>query len=154
MTVVIPITPYGYTIFCDDLRQETSGKLIYIGVYTGEMIVFGDPPKLLPTFAAVTTYRERPGESDVPVKIKMFLPGGDDAAAELDVPVAAMRSVQFGAETEGEDRMYSAIIPIRISPLLLRQDGLIKIRAYRGDDEIRLGALAVKFQAPPENLLT
>jgi hypothetical protein len=151
MTVIVPTTPYGYTIFCDDLRQETSGKLICIGIYTGEMIIIGNPPTLLPTFVAAITYRERPSESNAPVKIKMFVPGGDDAVAELDVPVAAMRSAQFRAEIAREDRIYSAIMPIRISPLLLRQDGLIKVRAYRGDDEIRLGTLAVKFQAPPEN---
>jgi hypothetical protein len=151
MTVIPPTTPYGYTIFCDDLRQETNGKFIYIGVYTSDIIIFGNPPILLPTFVAAITYRERPGESDVPVKIKMFLPGVDDAAAELDLSVAAMRSAQFSSETKGEDRMHSAFVSIRTSPLLLRQGGLIKIRAYRGEDEIRLGALEVKFQAPPEN---
>ncbi|MGB6175239.1 MAG: hypothetical protein WBF43_02615 [Methylocella sp.] len=154
MTVIAPTTPYGYTIFCDDLRQEANGKLIYIGVYTADMIIFGTPPMLLPTFVAAITYRERPGESDVPVKIKMFLPGSDAAAAELDLPVAVMRSAQFGAETEGEDRIYSAFVSIRASPLLVRQGGLIKMRAYRGDDEIRLGALAVKFQAPLGTLPT
>jgi hypothetical protein len=148
MTVIIPTTPYGYTIFCDDLRQEANGKLIYIGVYTDAMIIFGAPPILLPTFVAATTYRERPGESDAPVKIKMFVPGSDAAAAEIDLPVAIMRSAQFTPETEGEDRMYSSLTPIRIVPFLLKQDGLIKIRAYRSDDEIRLGALAVKFQTP------
>jgi hypothetical protein len=151
MSVFSPATPYGYTIFCDDIRQEANGKWIYIGVYSAEMIIFGVPPMLLPTFVAATTYRERPGESDVPVKIKMFVPGSDCAAVELDVPVAVMRSAQFSTETEGEDRIFSAIVPIRLSPLLLRQGGLIKIRAYRGDDEIRLGALLVRFQAPPGN---
>jgi hypothetical protein len=149
MTVIAPATPYGYTIFCDDLRQESNGKLIYIGVYTSEMIIFGDPPMLLPTFVAVTTYRERPRESDAPVQIKMFVPGAPDV--ELELPVASMRSTQFAPEIEGEDRMHSALIPIRSSPLVVRQEGLIKVRAYRGDDEIRLGALAVKFQPPPVN---
>jgi hypothetical protein len=149
--VITPKTPYGYTIFCDDLRQEANGKLIYIGVYMNEMIIFGAAPMLLPTFVAATTYRERPGESDAPVKIKMFVPGSDAAAAELDLPVASMRSTQFAPETEGEDRMYSVLIPIRSSPIVLRQEGLIKIRAYRGDHEIRLGALLVRFQAPIEN---
>jgi hypothetical protein len=151
MTVIAPITPYGYTIFCDDLRQEVNGKWIYIGVYTADMIIFGSPPMSLPTFVAAITYRERPHESDAPVKIKMFVPGSDNAAAELDLPVTVMRSAQFSPETEGEDRMYSAFIPIKSFSLPLRQGGLIKIRAYRGHDEIRLGSLEVKFQAAPGN---
>jgi hypothetical protein len=151
MTVIAPATPYGYTIFSDDLRQEANGKLIYIDVYIADIIIFGTPPTLLPTFVAAITYRERPGERDAPVKIKMFVPGSDDAAIELDLPVAIMRSTQFAPEIEGEDGMYSSLTPIRASPLLLKQEGLIKIRAYRGDDEIRLGTLAVKFQAPPGN---
>jgi hypothetical protein len=107
-------TPYGFTIFCDDLRQEANGKVIYIGVYSADMIIYGSPPMLLPTFVAATTYRERPGESDAPVKIKMFLPGNDAAAVELDLPIATMRSVQLAPEIEGGDRMYSALTPIRV----------------------------------------
>jgi len=30
---------FGYTMFCDDLRIESSGKLLFIGVYTGVMYV-------------------------------------------------------------------------------------------------------------------
>lgn len=39
---------YGYTIFCDDIRVEAAGKLIYIGAYGGEMILNGTLPFVLP----------------------------------------------------------------------------------------------------------
>jgi hypothetical protein len=33
------ITPSAHIIYCDDIRQEITGKLIYIGVYTGVMFL-------------------------------------------------------------------------------------------------------------------
>ena len=52
------IEPYGTTVFCDDIRDEVSGKRTYIGVYPNEMLVNGDFPLLLPTFGFALTYLE------------------------------------------------------------------------------------------------
>ena len=47
--------PYLHAIFCDDVRQEVTGKMLYIGVYSGELIAPGYPV-LLPRFAVVAHY--------------------------------------------------------------------------------------------------
>lgn len=149
MTVFVPRTPSGYTIFCDDWRQEVTGKFIFIGVYQADIILFGESPQLLPQFAAVVHYLERPGESDLPVKLKMFVPGSDGPIVEVELPVAEARKSVFNSDDEMEDRVIRIMIPIKVAPLILQLDGLIKVRAYRGDDEIRLGTLKVRFQSPP-----
>jgi hypothetical protein len=44
------------TIFCDDIRHEVGGKLSYIGVYSGRLLVPGFPlslPKLCVAVRAV-----------------------------------------------------------------------------------------------------
>ena len=46
---------YLHAIFCDDVRQEVTGKMLYIGVYSGELIAPGYPV-LLPRFAVVAHY--------------------------------------------------------------------------------------------------
>lgn len=47
--------PYLHAIFCDDVRQEVTGKMLYIGVYSGELIAPGYPV-LLPKLAVVAHY--------------------------------------------------------------------------------------------------
>ena len=152
MTVFVPASPYGFTIFCDDLRQESSGKLIFIGVYTNELIIFGAAPTLLPTFAAFINYVERPGESTDPVKLRMFIPGMAEPFADIDLDVVAMRNTPKPPHIEGDDSFIRMFVPLKFSPLPIHEEGLIKVRAYRGDDEIRLGTIMVRFQPIPINL--
>jgi hypothetical protein len=151
VTIFVPRSPFGYTIFCDDVRQENNGKFLYIGVYTTEMIIYGQPPGLLPTFAAIVHYAERADEQgDDIISLKMFVPGMDQPISELPVDPAAMKSVPLPPPLEVEDRIIRASIPLKFSPFVIPQEGLIKVRAYRGEDEIRLGTLQVKFQPIPQ----
>jgi hypothetical protein len=80
---------------------------------------------------------------------KLFVPGSDEAIAAVDVPIGEM--TQSAAPIVGEDTSatISTLIPIRLSPFVVEQEGLIKVRAYRGSEEIRLGALRVSVR-PPE----
>ena len=47
--------PYLHAIFCDDVRQEVTGKMLYVGVYNGELIAPGYP-LLLPKLAVLAHY--------------------------------------------------------------------------------------------------
>jgi hypothetical protein len=145
MSIITPSLPSGFVIFCDDFRREDNGKLIYIGVYGADMIIPGPLPVLLPTFCAITSYREAPGESAESVTLKMFVPGVEEAAIVAEVPVEQMRNVPLPPAMEKSSPSFNAIIPIKISPLIIHQEGLIRVRAYRGDDEIRLGSLPIKL---------
>jgi hypothetical protein len=149
MKIVNPPTSSGYTIFCDDIRREDNGKYFFIGVYFGEMIISPKLPIVLPTFVAFVNYRVSPGETAAPVVAKLFVPGSDEAIAAVDVPIGEM--TQSAAPIVGEDTSatISTLIPIRLSPFVVEQEGLIKVRAYRGGEEIRLGALRVSVR-PPE----
>jgi hypothetical protein len=153
VTVFVPASPFGFTIFCDDVRQENNGKFFFVGVYTTELIIFGQAPMLLPTFATFINYLERPGESVDPVKLKIFIPGLAEPFWEVDLDVAPMRNTPLSPPMEGEDRAIRMSIPLKFSPFPINGEGLIKVRAYRGNDEIRLGTIAVKFQPPPMNTI-
>jgi hypothetical protein len=152
VTIFVPRSPFGYTIFCDDVRQENSGKFLYIGVYAADMIIHGQPPGVLPTFAAIIHYAEQADEQgDAIIRLKMYVPGTDQPIADLPVDPATMKSVPLPPYLEGEDRIIRASIPLKFSPLVIPQEGLIKVRAYRGEDELRLGTLRVNFQPQPES---
>ncbi len=59
------IARYLETLFCDDIRHETGGKLSFIGVYSGELLVPAFPvalPKLC-LFVNIVTPAEKPFRS-------------------------------------------------------------------------------------------
>lgn len=152
MTTLVPKTPFGYTIFCDDVRQEINGKLIYIGIYQADMVVYGTAPTAVPMLCAVVTYRERPGESDDPVTVKLFGPGNENAIAEVNLQLDQLRHTpppEPPADENNPDRMISVMVPIKMQPAVIPKEGLFKVRAYRGADEFRLGTLRVTFQPLP-----
>jgi hypothetical protein len=160
MKTLSPTSPYGYTIFCDDLRREVNGKAIYIGVYAGAIVVPFVPIGLT-SLVAMVTYRERPGESTDPVVIKIFIPNNteDNPSVTVDLAMDEHRKAQRDASPglEDGDRFISVEIPIMVSPFLISSEGFVRVRAYRGDEEIKLGSLRVQvgqvvgspFQPPP-----
>jgi len=150
LNLVSPATPYGFTTFFDDLRQEMNGKFIYNGVYTGTIIV-PTIPFILPSFVAMVTYRERPGESTDPVTLKVFVPGTSGAIVEMPIPVEQMRSAEYDQtiDFEGMDKILSMQLPLVFVPFPIAQEGFIRVRAYRGEAEIRVGALRIQLGTVP-----
>lgn len=58
------------------------------------------------------------------------------------------RAQKTPKELEGHDPLRTMVTYIEMSPLMLRQEGTLKVRAYRGDLEIRLGTLRIRAQSP------
>ena len=152
MTIFVPKSPFGYTIFCDEIRQENNGKLIYIGVYTGEMLFYGPPPGVLPTFTAMVYYVERREDKREPVSIKLFAPGILDAIGSADLNINAINFSKppspIREEEEPSDPIFGLRVPIRVAPMIVDQEGAFRVRAFKGGDVIRLGTLSVKFNHP------
>jgi hypothetical protein len=152
MTVISPGTPGGYTIFCEDVRKEDNGKSIYIGVYTGAMHLSGEFPAAIPSLKIVTTYMERPGESEDAVIVRVFLPGTRDSGSAVEmefVPSGKRSEVDVNRPLDRPDdekgdpvRKFRRVI--NISPAVFTQPGEVRVRAYRGSDIIKLGALQVQ----------
>ncbi len=145
MKSIAPITPYGYTIFCDDVRQETGGKTSHIGIYRDKLIVNKPLPASLPKFCLVIHYFERPGESTEPVNLHVYLPGDAESEPTYNrkMPIDDVRSQTLEPERPGFDPLVSLIAHLMITPFILKSEGRIRVRAYRGDLEVRLGTLTV-----------
>ncbi len=145
MKSIAPVTPYGYTIFCDDVRQETGGKTSHMGVYTGKLILNAPLPVSLPKFCLVVYYFERPDESTEPVNLHVYMPGDAENAPTYnkEMPIDDVRSQTLEPETPGSDPLVNLIAHLTITPFALTSEGRIRVRAYRGDLEVRLGTLTV-----------
>jgi hypothetical protein len=155
---------YGYTIFCDDIRQEADGKLIFIGAYPGVMIVHVPFPATLPTFAMGVTLLQRRRIFVPRLSLRIFLPGDADEAPSIqgemgevvEESVAAETSAQVNAlhpdtQVSEEDSYVTMLANLKFAPLVIKQPGVLKIRAVIGDNMICLGAkrISTPLQGKP-----
>jgi hypothetical protein len=81
---VLPIPEiYGYTIFCDDIRQEVGGKISFVGVYSGTMFVHGEFPVTLPKFAFGISLMQRREILEPNIQVQIFLPGDPEDSPSI-----------------------------------------------------------------------
>ena len=136
--------PCGYTVFCDDIRQEINGKHTLVGCYQGVMFVNREFPVILPRFAMRVVYTER-SDADIPdLKLNVFFPGDDDdnPAFSMDISIPKERPGPIG--DPGPYPRASLTSPIVLDGVEIKERGRIRVRMYRGDEIIKLGALTIE----------
>jgi len=125
-----------------------------MGTYRGSIELHGEYPFLLAKFGMVVKYQEwvDPPESD-PVTFKVFFPGDSDDAPTIEgaFPIKEAREYPQLDDVPIEDRIRSIEHHLLLSPALFTQDGRIRVRAYRGDEVIKLGSITVVSRPSPTN---
>lgn len=135
----------AFAIYCDDLRQEVSGKQTYVGVYEGAMYL-PELPFVLPQLfvvAKVWTTVDRPFKKLV---FRIIL--NDEVIGEdtLDVESA------HAAWIEGNSKLHKPVDSsarilvsriVRFAPLVIQAEGGMRIRIETEDGEFRAGGLAI-----------
>lgn len=146
MKIVNPTLPSGHVLFCDDIREEVTGKVSYIGAYAGVMFV-RDMPATISQFCIVVTLRTAVDDTD-DITIKVFYEiNGED---RLLVEALGSFEGELPLRTPDEFTMRDFKSNFIISPLQLEGPGRIKVRTYKGDDELRLGSLRVERAPDPQ----
>lgn len=143
---------YGTTIFCEDIRDEIGGKKTYVGVFGNDLIINGTIPAVIPQFALAITLLEPIQSATGPLSIKIYLPSadGDEVAMDIDLPLersTAKNAPDFDPTAE----FVGAILSFKISPLVITNEGYIRVRAYKEGREIRLGSLKVRVADPNQS---
>lgn len=143
---------FGYSIFCDDIRNEVGGKLSFIGCYSSVLFVTQKFPFVLPKFCVhsyVVTTAEDPFRS---VSIRCYVPGHegpilDEKIETPQLPVQRLMASELEASVSAP-RQIVASASLVLSPFELSGSGLIRIRAVvdGATDELSLGALRVVAQ--------
>lgn len=146
--------PYGYTIFCDDIRTELGNKLSLMGCYSRDLFV---PffPCILPKFSFLISYFEDPKDfGRFPLEVRIFLPENDDDNPffRVQIPLPPNQALKADdLEQSGLRPRAGITLPITLTQLPLLEPGAMRVRMARGDDEIvRLGALMIKAGAVAE----
>jgi len=138
---------FGLTEFCDDIRDEVDGKKSLIGVYTGDLFVDRGFPAIIPQLAVYVTLVEPFDQSREPVTVKVFVPGekADQVIVDVDLPVDRFERADNISDSEC---LYS-VLSFRMTPLLIFREGRIKVRAYKGSEEIKLGTILATDRRTP-----
>ncbi len=150
--LILPTHPSGFSIFCDDIRDEVSGKKSLIGVYDGAMMIANPAPVIIPQLCVLTTMWFDDEMLQKKVTLKIIFE--DENFVEQEI--AAMETeLPADVSQEGLDLLFSdkdgARSPqlkseARIANLVLTNNGRIKVRLYVDDYVFALGSLRVIFQ--------
>lgn len=139
---------FGYVTFCEDVRFEIGGKRTLVGIYNAEMIfpVGHVWPTILPKLVVDINFSEPIDAPFTPTIFKIFNVDQEDskdgpsvAAFELPQPTT---SPDDSIDRSMARRFVS--IPVVFSPFQLNGPGHVRVRAFRGDAIMRLGALNIR----------
>lgn len=153
MIEVDPPDIFGSTIFCDDIRQEMTGKWIYLGAYQGSLVIQGEVPVTLPRFCFSINLVVKQGLLVSPVAIKIFVPGDDDTSPSIEAELG--ETVEGGIAKAASDASAAMGIPVEsqkytvlfsnmvFENFILKGAGTIRVRADIDGKRYKLGSLNV-----------
>lgn len=153
--IIYPSLPSGHTIFCDDIRHETTGKVTYVGSYGSHMFV-ASVPAIVPKICCAVTFREAM-DSFGKVTIRAIHETGDEETilAQLEYEI---NSGDIPEAPSGDPFiMREGRFFVEMAPFAIAGAGKLKVRAFKDDNEIRLGALIIEVrpevsdETPPNN---
>jgi hypothetical protein len=156
------IEPYGNTLFCDDIRTESSGQFSLIGVYPTGILIQTPFPAAIPKFGFSIAFME-PYElarkRDYPVSINICLPGDTDPVIRGEIPAPNIEALDAAAESvasrDGSEDIgppsLRIVVNILMQHMTLRQPGLIRVRINYGSRTIKCGTLSVIAAPVPAN---
>jgi hypothetical protein len=143
--------PFGYAIFCDDIRSEIGEKKSYIGVYRNTMFIRGDFPFVVPKFAIEIFYIEEFSKHPKKVDVNVYLPGEDLNHPSLQRELVFGKNFQRVPRTPDVESDWKKILRTStqfiLAPLVLQKPGSIRIRVKRGNKDIRIGRLVIQREA-------
>ena len=128
---------FMFSIVCDDVRHEASGKLSYIGVYRDTILV-PSFPAILPKLYFVLTVRTI---AEKPFKALTFKVLADDAELlRADVDTAQVR----GDSEAGTDHWLSATMICGMQGAQFQKPTILKLRAETELGELQGGTIDVR----------
>lgn len=139
---------YGYTIFCEDIRAEVGGTLTYVGVFKNQIRWRAGFPSVLPRLTVEIVYIQQKSAFIPPKGFFIFLPGDEDDNPSItaEMPADVAQKLDRMSENADEDSIVTARFRANFAGLPLAKPGLIKVRAERDGELIRLGALRFAAQ--------
>jgi hypothetical protein len=142
---------YGYSIFCDDIRNEPGGKLSLIGCYNGAIFISGRFPLVLPKLCVYTHILFPASQPVSSIVIRCYLPGDEKPNFEEPVDLSQQHDqTELIADMKTDDGwpLFIVAASLIFAPLELRSAGRMRVQAtINTGREIMLGSL--RIEQPP-----
>jgi hypothetical protein len=140
---------YGYSIFCDDIRNEAGGKLSFVGCYNGIILISGQFPLVLPKLCIHVHILSPASQPFSSIAVRCYLPGDDKPFFEEPIETPERHDqteLVANLKTDTSAPLFIvAATSLIFAPLELRNSGLMRVRAViDADQELRLGSLRIE----------
>lgn len=139
---------HGYTIFCDDIREEVGGKSTLVGCYTGELLHQGAYPITLPKLGLVVHLLVPPDKMPRTFELNVeFMPTGQmlfNVSNDLTGLDVNSLMPPKDPNVDDEERYIRLASNIILSPFVASQDGKLHVRAMLDGHLVRLGSLKIR----------
>lgn len=133
----------AFALFCDDIREETSGKHTLVGLFGDFMTITsptGKPPVAVPKLVVRCVVR---AYQDDPVKNVLFRISGP--------PIGQPREDRFEnidwSRADPKLGRWQVVLDIVFTPLVIREPGPIVAEAVVDGEVLQAGGLQVIFAA-------
>jgi hypothetical protein len=126
------MTPYLHSIYCDDIRMEVGDKLTLVGIYTGDLVVKGDLPSVLPKLCIQLTYTQ-PRELAAKEKLTFSVLKGDKTIAELAIPASELEAQRRALSPSATHLAVN--VSIILSPFEIDEECSLKPRVQIDDED-------------------
>jgi hypothetical protein len=147
-------SPFGSSIFCDDIRYEIGGKTSLIGVYHGVMYVREFPADIAKL--GITIFFNEPREMaekrTFNLKLKIFSPNSDDEPLiNADIMPLSREQIENISESSLDNdpdipKLVMLKAEFTLSPLKIEKPGRMKVRMAYGEDIIKIGSMKIELQ--------
>ena len=140
--------PDGYTIFCDDIRQEVGNKHSLMGIYGHEMLVH-NPFPLTMRMGLYIVFREDPSAPLGDLTLCIYSPGDPQDKPSYKAEIARSAENIPPPPPDLDQAARRTFVLNIVSAINLTEAGKVKVRMIVEGEEIKLGTLTVK-QAEPQ----
>ena len=137
--------------------MEVSGQFSLIGVLPGGINV-PELPSNLAKIAMMIEYQQRDDAEKLPVKLAAFPPGGAPSAPiwEVEIEAAAFDAPPYDqiVRDEASSTYPGELVSRQVQVVILNnvhfeREGMLQVRAFRGEEVIPMGGLHIVLGAPP-----
>lgn len=139
-----------FTIFSDDVRHEVGGKVSYIGVYSGKMMVQSFPaalPKLCLTIK-ITTPSNKPFQ-----KLIAKIYKDQEVIAEGEIPALELQPKEESTEIDPSNgKLRSTQMGFVFSPFMIDGPCFLRVRVENEGKELRGSGLRIE-KAPEGTIM-
>lgn len=130
---------YAHALYCDDIRQEANGKVMFLGCYQSDLIIYGKPPTVLPKLCVniwVVTPTENPFKS---LHVKLL-------HGEKEIASANVHAEKHGDRPQSGDRPRMSIVTqVVLSPFQIEKEGTLRAMVEADGETLRAGGLIIRF---------